>query len=41
VVFRKEVEWDDGPAVTEDDRDRILRTLLASAEERGLRIEVV
>ena len=39
-VFRNEVAWDDGSAVTEDDRDRILQTLLAAAEERGLSVEI-
>jgi hypothetical protein len=40
-VFRKEIEWGDGSAVTEEDRDRILQTLIASADERGLRVEIV
>jgi Immunity protein 74 len=40
-VLRKEVEWVDGEPVGDDERDRILETLLASADERGLRVEIV
>jgi hypothetical protein len=40
-VFRKQVEWDDSEPVGDDERDLILETLLASAEERGLRVEIV
>jgi len=40
-VFRKQVEWADGAAVSEDERERILQTLITSAEERGLRVEIV
>jgi hypothetical protein len=40
VLFRKEVEWDDGTAVNDDDRQWILQTLAASAEERGLALEI-
>ena len=40
VLSRKQVEWDDGSPVGDDDRELILRTLLESARERGLRIEI-
>lgn len=40
VAFPKQVEWDDGSPISDEDRKRILQTLLASAEERGLTVTV-
>jgi len=39
-AFRKQVEWDDGTPVTEEDRDRILRVLEEAARARKLRLEI-
>jgi hypothetical protein len=40
VVIRDQIEWDDRGAIDDQDRSRIVNTILASAAERGLRIEV-
>jgi hypothetical protein len=40
VLSHKQVEWDDGSTVSDDDRELILQTLLRSADERGLTVEI-
>lgn len=39
LLSRESVVWDDGGAMTDADRARIVETVLASALERGLNIE--
>jgi immunity protein 74 of polymorphic toxin system len=40
VVHRRQVAWDDGAPVEDGERDLIIETLLASAAERGLTVEI-
>jgi len=40
VAYRKQVSWDDGAPVTEDDREAILRALQDSARRQKIALEV-
>jgi hypothetical protein len=40
VAFRKQVEWDDGTPVTDDDREKILGVLRDGARARKLTLEI-
>jgi hypothetical protein len=40
VAFRKQVEWDDGTPVTEEDRERILGVLEDAARTQKFTVEI-
>ncbi len=40
VAYRRDMAWEDGDAVSDEDRERIIRVLQASAQRRKMTIGV-
>ena len=40
-IYRNQIAWENGTPMSDDERERILQTLLAAARERGLEIEIL